>query len=71
MLRVLAGSGWVCEKGGEPQRIKTGDTVWAPPGTTHWHGGDDGSYMTHLAVSLGKTSWAEAVTDEEYAKKKD
>jgi len=69
VLKVTAGSGWICDKGGEPQRLNVGDIVWAPAGTTHWHGGDDGSYLLHLAISYGKTSWADAVTDEEYNKK--
>jgi quercetin dioxygenase-like cupin family protein len=70
MLRVLAGSGWICDKGGEPRRLNVGDMVWADAGTTHWHGGDDDTFMMHLAVSHGKTSWHEAVTDDEYQTKK-
>jgi len=70
MLRVLAGSGWICDKGGEPRRLNVGDMVWADAGTTHWHGGDDDTFMMHLAVSHGKTSWHEAVTDDEYQAKK-
>ncbi|KAK0653451.1 hypothetical protein DIS24_g5929 [Lasiodiplodia hormozganensis] len=69
VLRVLAGSGWIADKGGEPRRVRTGDMVWSPPGTVHWHGADDGAYMTHLAVTLGTSDWHEAVSDEEYAKK--
>lgn len=68
-LRVVAGSGWVCDKGGDPQRLNVGDVVWCPPGTTHWHGADDGSYMVHMAVSHGKVDWLQPVTDEEYNKK--
>ncbi|KAL3464583.1 RmlC-like cupin [Aspergillus heterothallicus] len=69
IIRVIAGSGWICDKGGVPRRLKTGDAVWAPPGTTHWHGADDGSVMTHFVVGIGETVWHEAVSDEEYAKK--
>lgn len=47
----------------------TGDVVWAPARTTHWHGADDGSIMTHFVVGLGRTVWGEAVTDEEYEQK--
>jgi quercetin dioxygenase-like cupin family protein len=70
-LKVVAGSGWICDKGGEPRRIRTGDLIWAPAGTTHWHGADDGSIMTHLVVGLGKTTWLDPVTDEQYSVKKD
>jgi quercetin dioxygenase-like cupin family protein len=69
MIKVVAGSGWICDKGSVPQRLKTGDVVWAPAGTTHWHGADDDSIMTHFVVGLGKTVWHEAVTEEEYGLK--
>lgn len=70
ILRVLAGSGWVCDKGGEPKRLRVGDIYACNPDTTHWHGADDGSYMVHQAISLGTTTWHDEVSQEEYAKKK-
>ena len=70
ILKVSAGSGWICDKGREPVRLNAGDMVVAPPGTTHWHGADDGSLLMHMAISHGKTTWYDAVTDEEYGKKK-
>lgn len=66
MLYVTVGSGWVCDKGGGPRRIKAGDVVWAEPGTTHWHGADKDSFMSHLAVGRGKTTWHEEVVDDIY-----
>ena len=66
MLTVTAGSGWVCDKGGKPQKLSVGDIVWCPPGTTHWHGADKGSYMVHTAATHGKMDWGEPVSDEEY-----
>ncbi|KAF4963240.1 hypothetical protein FSARC_8738 [Fusarium sarcochroum] len=69
MIRVLHGSGWICDKGQEARRINAGDTVWAPAGTTHWHGADDDSIMTHFVVGVGATEWHEAVTEEEYQKR--
>jgi quercetin dioxygenase-like cupin family protein len=66
LLQVTAGSGWVCSEGGEPQRIRTGDLVWIAPGERHWHGADAESYLLHLAISIGKTSWQEGVSDEQY-----
>ncbi len=65
LLRVLAGSGWVCDKEHEPQRIEVGDVIWCPPGTVHWHGAAAGSYMVHQAVSHGTTEWFDEVKDEE------
>lgn len=64
LLYVLTGSGWICDRNEEPQRIVAGDTVWASPGTTHWHGTDDSGCMTHLAVTLGKATWHEEVDGE-------
>ncbi|KAF2017535.1 RmlC-like cupin [Aaosphaeria arxii CBS 175.79] len=69
VIRVVAGNGWICDKGGEARRIKTGDTIWAAPGTTHWHGADEGSLLSHFVVTVGKTEWHEAVEDGEYSKR--
>lgn len=66
---MVSGNGWVCDKGGAPQRLRTGDVVWAPAGTTHWHGADDNSTMTHFVVGHGKTAWHDVVSDEEYGRK--
>lgn len=66
MLRVVAGSGWICDKGGEPRPLVEGDIAWCPPGITHWHGADNGSYMVHEAFAYGPTEWLGAVSDEEY-----
>jgi len=69
VLIVKAGSGWVCEKGGSPQKLHVGDLVYCPADTTHWHGGDDGSYMLHTAISYGKTTWYDAVDESTYKSK--
>jgi quercetin dioxygenase-like cupin family protein len=65
VLHVIAGSGWVCLAGEKPRRIRSGDVVWIAPGERHWHGADSGSYMIHMATSIGKTSWAEAVSQQD------
>jgi quercetin dioxygenase-like cupin family protein len=65
-LHVLAGSGWICLDGQAPQAIRTGDVVWIGPNERHWHGAAAGSYMLHMATSLGKTSWETAVQAHEY-----
>jgi quercetin dioxygenase-like cupin family protein len=56
----------VCLAGEEPRRIRTGDVVWIAPGERHWHGADARSYMIHMATSIGKTAWAEAVSQQDY-----
>jgi quercetin dioxygenase-like cupin family protein len=69
LIRVTSGAGWLCDKGKEARRIKAGDTIWAPAGTTHWHGADDGSIMTHYVIGVGETKWHDAVTDEDYKRR--
>lgn len=65
ILQVLAGEGRIGTA--EAVRVlRPGDTVWCPPGERHWHGAGPGSFMTHTAISLGTTSWAEAVDDDTY-----
>ena len=69
LVKVLAGAGWICDRGGKPTRISVGDVIWCPPGTTHWHGADDDSYLCHQVASFGGVEWLEEVKDEEYAAK--
>ena len=69
-LHVLVGSGWICDKDGRPQKITVGDVIWCPPGTTHWHGADDGSYMVHQALTHGKIEWLNEIEDEEYRQRR-
>ena len=71
LLQVMAGSGWLQNQGQKPIRISAGDIIWCPPGTIHWHGADDGSFMIHAAVTHGKIAWYGPVTEEEYAAKDD
>ena len=52
LLYVVSGRGLICTEGGLPQELEVGDTVWAPPGERHWHGGPD-TVLLHLALSLG------------------
>lgn len=67
ILQVLAGRGLI-QSEGEPVRIlRAGDTVWVPPGETHWHGAAPDSFLTHTAISLGATQWADAVSDNDYS----
>jgi quercetin dioxygenase-like cupin family protein len=67
VIVVLAGRGLIQAQGGEVRVIRAGDTIWAPPGECHWHGAAPDSFVTHTAISLGVTSWAEPVDDDQYS----
>jgi quercetin dioxygenase-like cupin family protein len=67
ILFVTSGQGRISNRDGEGGLIRAGDTVWIPSGEEHWHGADAGTYLVHLAISLGKTEWLAEVTDAEYA----
>ena len=70
-LHVLSGIGRVQAMGGPVREIRPGDTVWIPPGETHWHGAAPEHAMVHLAFQEaleGKhVAWLEHVTEAEYA----
>jgi quercetin dioxygenase-like cupin family protein len=59
VLHVVTGAGRTCSRGGEEVDLRPGDTVVAGPGEEHWHGAAEGATMTHLALSIGDTIWAE------------
>jgi len=67
VLYVLAGEGRVQSRDGSGAALTAGDTVHIDAGEEHWHGAAPGSYLLHLAVSIGTTSWLEPVDDAEYA----
>jgi len=66
ILHVTTGRGVVCSRGQRPRPLEAGDYVWVPPGEQHWHGGTRETCVVHTAISLGSTTWAEPVSDEEY-----
>jgi quercetin dioxygenase-like cupin family protein len=66
ILQVLSGRG-IIQLDGEPSRtIRAGDVIWIPPGDRHWHGAAPDSPMTHTAISMGVTSWEDAVSEADY-----
>ncbi len=67
ILYVTSGSGRVFSRDGGGARVRAGDVVWIEPHEEHWHGADEGSYVVHIAISLGGHAWLDPVTDEEYA----
>jgi len=69
-LYVVSGLGRVQTWGGPIREIRSGDTVWIPPGEKHWHGASPTSAMTHIAMQEAldgaHVAWMEHVTDEQY-----
>lgn len=68
ILQVIAGRGYVCKEGEPRHEILPGDTIWIAPGERHWHGASEDTYLLHTAISLGKTTWEEVVTDADYGR---
>jgi quercetin dioxygenase-like cupin family protein len=66
VLVVSHGRGLIQARDGTGGVLTPGDVVHIPAGEEHWHGGSPDCYLLHHAISIGKTEWLEAVTDEEY-----
>jgi quercetin dioxygenase-like cupin family protein len=70
-LHVTDGAGLVVTRDRSVIRVRSGDTVYTPPGEEHWHGATEGNFMCHLAMLEGTgdgdgTTWLEPVTDDQY-----
>ena len=67
---VTSGEGLTGTRDGKIVQIKSGDTVWCPPGIDHWHGATPDSAMTHLVLTGvldgENVVWKEKVTDKQY-----
>jgi quercetin dioxygenase-like cupin family protein len=64
ILHVVDGEGYVQSRAEAARLIRAGDTVTAAPGEEHWHGAGPAGPMSHLAVSIGDTTWLESSADE-------
>lgn len=69
-LIVTAGTGWVQIEDGPVEEINSGDVVWIPPGTRHWHGATPTTAMTHIAINEAldgrNVDWMEQVSEQRY-----
>ena len=69
-LYILSGTGLIGLRNKTPQLIKSGDTVWIPPGEEHWHGASATNSMTHIAIQEALNGsvaeWLEQVSDDQY-----
>lgn len=70
-LYVLSGVGRYQTWGEGVQEIRSGDTIWIPPGEKHWHGAAPDTAMVHIAIheSLdgNHAEWMEQVSQDDYA----
>ena len=64
LLHVVDGEGYVQSRGEAARRIRAGDSVSAAPGEEHWHGAGHGASMSHVAVTIGETTWLDSSADE-------
>ncbi|HTU96812.1 MAG TPA: cupin domain-containing protein [Solirubrobacteraceae bacterium] len=67
VLVVTSGHGRAGTREGARETLQPGDVVWFSAGEEHWHGAGPDTVMTHLAISLGATDWADPVSDADYA----
>lgn len=69
-LHVISGVGRAQTWGGAMQEIKSGDTIWIPPGEKHWHGAAPSTGMVHIAMQEAMNgeyvTWMEHVTGAQY-----
>src|SRR5437762_7698119 len=63
----------LCQCRGRPiEVIRPGDRVFFEPSEDHWHGAAPTRFMTHIAIQQADekgsvVTWADHVTDDEYA----
>ena len=69
-LYVVSGIGLIGLRNKVPELIKSGDTIWIPPGEEHWHGASANNSMTHIAIQEelngSVAEWLEQVSDDQY-----
>jgi quercetin dioxygenase-like cupin family protein len=68
VLYVTHGQGYAQTRDGAGGPLTPGDVVHFAPNEEHWHGAAPGSYLLHVAISLGGHEWLDPVSDEDYAK---
>ena len=49
-LHVVSGTGRAQVWGGPVRELRSGDTIWIPPGEKHWHGASPAHSMVHIAM---------------------
>lgn len=66
IILVEEGVGLNQFKGGPVTELHAGETIYSPPGVTHWHGAAPDKGGVQFNISRGGITWMEEVTDQEY-----
>jgi quercetin dioxygenase-like cupin family protein len=66
LLFIDHGHGVVANRAGEVSALGAADVMYASPDEEHWHGATDDAYLGQTTVSMGTTTWLEAVSEADY-----
>lgn len=53
-------------KGGPVIELHAGETIYCPPGVTHWHGAAPNQGGIQYNISRGGITWLDEVTEQEF-----
>lgn len=71
ILICVAGKGFYQEWGQPAVEMKPGDCINIPAGVKHWHGAEEDSWFSHLAIEVPGTEtsneWLEPVDEAQYS----
>jgi quercetin dioxygenase-like cupin family protein len=67
IILVEEGVGRHQVRGGPVIELRAGETVYAPPGATHWHGASPDQAAVQFNISRGGITWMEEVSDKEFS----
>jgi quercetin dioxygenase-like cupin family protein len=66
LLLAEEGVGHTQIRGQAIQALRAGQSLFAPPGSTHWHGSAPGQSAKMYQISRGETTWLEEVSEKDY-----
>jgi quercetin dioxygenase-like cupin family protein len=66
LILAEEGRGRTQIRGQAVRELRPGESVWSPPGETHWHGAAPDSSAKLYQISRGETTWLEEVRDSDY-----
>jgi quercetin dioxygenase-like cupin family protein len=66
LLLAEEGLGRTQVRGQAVREIRPGESLFSPPGATHWHGGSPNQSAKMYQISRGETTWLEEVSEKDY-----